>query len=478
MYQDRNYLSSSENTGVQELETSPLGDFDGLKTNTQDESPSVAVDPNNAQSVDIWNLSGGQLILCLAIIFLLVTALFWFLYDAEERFTNLRGRLRRWFEKSDNWDQNGTELAEFPVPVGEKVLPILVKSTANLEEDSESTAPQEYTAFPNSERFEAVEVDQNNPHQELPDRLEENHNLTDLPAVLESRNDEIAALKQELAGHATEIETLIKTLGEEKRVALTDAETHYQKLADELAESQLGQSQMQTDLANVTTTLESLTATSDQAEQKMAVAYQELSGKEEIVGQLESQLVSSKSLADSLEKKLRLAQSDLENQLHQTCAAESRTKEIENEALQLMQQLEDQHKEQRNGEAEVESLTAKLKERDDELEKFRIRLDEISASADEKAASLEHSEARYKNLADEFEKQRQIETQTQSELVAAQEEILLLSSKVEQAEKETETVYQKLHKEGDIATGLNEDNKELKSALQQVESQLAPYSGS
>ena len=240
---------------------------------------------------------------------------------------------------------------------------------------------------------------------------------------------------------------------------MKNVEIRHQKLADELTASQLAQSQMQTDLANANQSLEALTAKNIEAEQEMEAAYQELSGKEDFVGELKLKLETSESLAESFEEKLKLAQTDFEKQAQETLAAESKIKEMKNEALQSKRQLEEKRTSEMNERGEFASLTAKLAKRTNELEKLQNHIDETTSSRDEKAALLEDSENSYKHLAEEFEALKLSENEAQarheSELATAREEILTLSSKAEQAENEIDTAYQEIQNRDEVTAGLH-----------------------
>ena len=488
MYQSQSDLSSSEEVGVEGSELPRHDDFELFKIDQQDESPAVAAKTANAdfaltKSSDAAEWSSGQLLAFLIAIALLVAALLWFFENIGERLERLRRRFKRSRNES-SWDHDSMELVALPIAKGELTPWPMERTADHLEDDGDSVATLNRNAFPESEHVEASETfesEQDNRQTELHKEpaedylsnkdshsLEDSHSASNLPAF-ESQNSEIAALKNELAGQATELETLTQALDEENSVTLQEAEARYQTLADELAASQLAQSQMQTDLATATQSLESLTVKHTQSEQEMETAYKELRGKEDSAGELESKLASSESLAQSLEEKLKLAQSDLENQVQQTHAAESRIEEVEKDALQSKQQLDELREKQDEGEVidvgMIELLTKKLSTRTDEFDKLQNRFDETAVSADEKAALLEESEVRYKKLVEELDERKlsQSETQTkyQSELAAAQEEILVLGTKAEHAQKGLDTAYQEMLNKGDIATGLQEQNEEF-----------------
>ena len=477
MYQNQSYLSSSKRIGVDNVELRRHDASESLKTNEQDWSSTVPVDSSNANSLRVsssnpadW--SSGQLILCLVAITLLVAVLVWYLENIGERLERLQRRFRNW-RKESAWGGSGVGLVEFPIAVSELAMP---SSGANyLGDYGDSEASHERTAHPKfdcSETIETVETGDGNQPEAICDELDENRSGID-SLMLEPQSLEVVPLKQETTEQANERKNLELGLDQASRVILEDAETPYQKLADELAASQLAQSQMQTELSNAQQSLESLTAKNARAEQEIETACHELRGQGDFVGQLESKLVSSESLAESLQDKLKLAQSNLESQVQQTLAAESKIEEIETEAFQLMQQLEGQRTGKVSQSRAVDTLTAKLSERTIELEQLRNHFDEIATSADEKAVLLGEFEVRYRTLVEESEQLKLAQTQTQSELVTAKEEISILSSNAEQAEREKDTAYQEMSNKSDIATGLHEENENLKSTLEIVKNQLA-----
>ena len=459
VYQNQS-SASSEKTSVDQLESRLGDDSKNLKANKQDGAPTVAVAPSFANSLDALKPSSGQLIIGLAVIFFLVVGIRWFFDDIGDWGPRLRRRFSRWRGEPANWGE--TTAVDFSLAQSDLPPLVLKESAANPEDSSESTVLQQHSTFPESKCVETVEPEQQNPQKELDSNLQApSRNST---TEHKSQSGEDVALKHELAEEVNEIEALTRPLTEEKS-ADKATETRYRKLTDELAESRLAQSQMQTDFALANQSLESLTAKITQAEQQRESAYQELRGKADSIEQLECNLVSSESLADLLEENLNRTQSDLERQIQQTLTAGARAREIEKDALQLEQQLEGK----RNGDVEIESLTAKLAKHADELAKLGSQLDETVASADEKAALLEESEARYTWLADELEQLNLAQT----ELATAQEEILSLSSKAEHAQKEMDSVYQEMLYKGEIVTGLQGENEKLTSTLQQVENQLA-----
>ena len=489
VYQNQSHLSGSQNDGVEEKKLSYPGDFESLALDSQDGTPTVEVDPSNTNFFHALDLSSEHLILFLVAVAVLITVIFWFLEDIGERFERLQSRFGRW-RHTLNGDRSQMRLVEFPLANDAMQTLDTEVDVENLQDHDDSTTALQRNALLESEpveTFEAEQDDQPNKcdvayepshgHQEERGSLDaQNESLKDLPSN-EPKASETSALKKDLAQQADELATLKDFWEQKNKVSLQDAESRYQNLADDLEASRLAQSQLQTDLANANLSLESLTTKNSQFEQEKKTAYQELEGRENVVGQLESKIASSESITKSLEEKLKRAQSDLENQVEQTLVAESEIEKIENDARQWKQQLDKLREEQRNGEAlesdEVKSLTAKLAERSCELETLQTRLDKAATGADEKQTSLEEAEVRCEKLVEELAELRRAQDESQSELATAKEEVLSLISKAKQAEDEVETAFQEMQNKDDLAAGLQKENEQLKSTLQSVEEQLA-----
>ena len=492
MYQKLSDLSSSEIVGVDGSKLPPHEDFESLETDNQVLSTSIAVDSSTAKSShvkssDAHKLSSGELILCLIAVALLVSVLAWYLENIGDRFERFRSRLRGWRISTDD-EQTDKRTKEFKIAKFESTPSVDEVSGNKLEDGGESAellnqnASLESVGVESVDRLEEIESEQVVQRQELNDVSEDKYGNDFVDSsVLESQSIEIESLKQELAARANELETLKQNFDEENEVALADAETRYQNLADELAASKLDKSQIEIELSTANQSLESLAAEKLQAEQELKTAFEQLCEKEDSVGQLESNLVSSQSLAESLEASLMLAQSDLQNQVQQAGTTESKIEAFENEALQLKQQLSElreQHREdEMSREGAVESLSAKLATRTAELDELRNRFEETTTSRDEKTALLEEADVRCKNLNEELEElklsETQNQTQLQSEFETAQKEILTLKENAEHAKEEIDAFYQEMQNKDDIATALGEENEQLRSTMENVENQLA-----
>ena len=331
MYQNQSHLSGSQNVGVEKLELPHRDDSLSVPVYEKDGTLSVAVVPSNAKSSDALELSSGQLILCLVAFALLIGVAVWYLENVGERFERLQRRIRHWRTGSE-WGYPQSGQGQLPKNTVELALPDTESNVDDLADYGESKKSLERAAFQTPELGETYEPNQDNRQEEVHVLPEDSRSIKELPEhdSLEHnlQSSETAALKHELAEQANEFTTLKEAWHEENRVSLEDAEVRYQILADELAATQLAQSEMQTDLINADLSLKSLTAKNDQTEQEMETTYEDLRDKGILVGQLESKLVASQSRAESLEEKLKLAHSDLETQAQQTLSAESRIEEM------------------------------------------------------------------------------------------------------------------------------------------------------
>ena len=168
----------------------------------------------------------------------------WYLENVGERFERLQRRFRRWRTGSE-WGYNEIMENRLPIAADKLTAPAPKKNSDNCD-----LKPfLEPAAFEKPAPVETLEPEQNDQQNERHDAIEESCSFKDSPEN-ESQACEVTALKHELAQQADELTTLKKILDEENRANLQDAETRYQKLADDLAASQLAHSQMQTDLAN------------------------------------------------------------------------------------------------------------------------------------------------------------------------------------------------------------------------------------
>ena len=291
-------------------------------------------------------------------------------------------------------------------------------------------------------------------------------------------DEQISALKQELADRSSDLTELKVTSTEAQKSASSNAklfeqsQKHGQELAEQLTGSKEQEKQARTELERAQKSIESLTADLAQAEEEVAHQEEaterlvkenaELKSKSDSVADLEAKNSDLQLLADSLQKKLDLADSELEKQSEQNVTLQSQIKVAKDESIELVEQAS------RAGllDEQISALKQELADRSSDLTELKVTSTEAQKSASSNAKLFEQSQKHGQELAEQLTGSKEQEKQARTELERAQKSIESLTADLAQAEEEV------AHQE-EATERLVKENAELKSKLEESTARLA-----